>query len=57
VAKENVHANILKKPPLASEGATSNNVMVQASYLSSEKESNEKKQTTRIGPLTFNVNP
>jgi hypothetical protein len=36
-AEENVHANILKKSPLASEGAMSNNVTVQASSLSSEK--------------------
>jgi hypothetical protein len=43
---------------LASEGATSNNVTVQASNnLSSEKESKEEKQTTRMGPLTFDVNP
>jgi hypothetical protein len=57
MAEENVHANILKKPPLASEGATSNNVTVQASNLSSEKETKEEKQTTRMGPLTFVVNP
>jgi hypothetical protein len=56
-AEENVHADILKKPSLASEGATSNNVTVQASNLSSEKESKEEKQTTRMGPLTFDVNP
>ncbi len=56
-AGENVHTNILKKPPLASEGAMSNNVTVQASNLSSEKESEEEKQTTRMGPLTFDVNP
>jgi hypothetical protein len=56
-AEENLHADILKKPPLASEGATSNNVTVQASNLSSEKESKEEKQTTRMGPLTFNMNP
>jgi hypothetical protein len=56
-AKENVHANICKKPPSVSEGATSNNVTVQASNLSSEKESKEEKQTTRMGPLTFDVNP
>ena len=54
--EENVHTDILKKPPLASERATSNNIMVQAS-LSSEKKSKEEKQTTRMGPLTFDVNP
>jgi hypothetical protein len=57
MAKENVHANILKKPPSASEGAMSNKVTVQASNLSSEKKSKEEKQTTRMGPLTFDVNP
>jgi hypothetical protein len=31
--------------------------MVQASILSSEKGDKEEKQTTRMGPLTFNVNP
>ncbi len=56
-AKENVHANILKKPLTDSEGATSNNLTVQASNLSSEKGDKEEKQTTRMGPLTFNVNP
>jgi hypothetical protein len=56
MTKENVHANILKKPPWSSEGATSNNVTVQASNLLSEKESKEVKQTTRMGPLTFNMN-
>ncbi len=56
-AKENVHANILKKPPLVSEEATSNNVRVQVSNLSSEKVDKEEKQTTRMGPLTFDVNP
>ena len=56
-AGENIHTNILKKPPLAYEGAMSNNVTVQASNLSSEKESKEEKQTTRMGPLTFDVNP
>jgi hypothetical protein len=57
MAEEKVHTDILKKPPLASEGATSNHVTVQASNLSSEKKSKEEKQTTRIGPLTFDVNP
>jgi hypothetical protein len=57
MAKENVHANILKKPPLASEGAMSNNVTVQESNFSSEKKSKEEKQTTRMGLLTFDMNP
>jgi hypothetical protein len=56
-AKKNVHAGILKKPLTASEGATSNNLTVQASNLLSEKGDKEEKQTTRTGPLTFNVNP
>jgi hypothetical protein len=56
-AKENVHANILKKPPLVSEGAMSNNVTVQVSNLASENGDKEEKQTTRMGPLTFDVNP
>jgi hypothetical protein len=55
--KENVHADIHKKPPSASEGAENDNVMIQTSNLSSEKESEEEKQTTRMGPLTFDVNP
>ncbi len=57
MGEKNVHANILKKPPLASEGATSSNLMVQASNLLSEKESKEEKQTTRMGPLTLDLNP
>ncbi len=56
-AKENVHADILKKPLTDSEGATSDNLTVQASNLSSEKGDKEEKQTTRMGPLTFDVNP
>jgi hypothetical protein len=56
-AKEKMHANILKKPSLVSEGATSDNITVQASNLSSEKEDKEEKQTTRMGPLTFDINP
>jgi hypothetical protein len=56
-AEENVHANILKKPLTDSEGATSNDLTVQASNLSSEKGDKEEKQTTRMGPLTFDVNP
>jgi hypothetical protein len=56
-AKENVHTGILKKPLIASEGATSNNLTVQASNLLSEKGDKEEKQTTRMGPLTFDANP
>ena len=52
-----MHANILKKPPSVSEGATSNDVTVQVSNLLSEKGDKEEKQTTRMVPLTFNVNP
>jgi hypothetical protein len=56
-AKENVHTDILKKPLMDSEGATSDNLTVQASNLLSEKGDKEEKQTTRMGPLTFDVNP
>jgi hypothetical protein len=56
-AEENVHADILKKPIMDSEGATSNNLTMQANNLSSEKGDKEEKQTTRMGPLTFDVNP
>ncbi len=56
-AKENVHTGILKKPLTASEGATSNDLTVQATNLSSEKGDKEEKQTTRMGPLTFDINP
>jgi hypothetical protein len=56
-AKENVHANIRKKLLTDSEGATCNNLTVQASNLSSERGDKEEKQTTRMGPLTFEVNP
>jgi hypothetical protein len=56
-AKKNVHTCILKKPLMASEGATSDNLTVQASNLSSEKGDKEEKQTTRMGPLTFDINP
>jgi hypothetical protein len=56
-AKENVHTSILKKPLMASEGATSNPLTVQASNLLSEKGDKEEKQTTRMGPPTFDVNP
>jgi hypothetical protein len=55
--EEKVHTNILKKPPLALEGATSNDITVQASNLSSKKEDKEEKQTTRMGSLTFDINP
>jgi hypothetical protein len=56
-AKQNVHANIPKKPITDSEGATSNDLTVQASNLSSGKGDKEEKETTRMGPLTFDVNP
>jgi hypothetical protein len=56
-AVENVHTSILKKPLTASGGATSNDLTVQASNLLSEKRDKEEKQTMRMGPLTFNVNP
>ncbi len=56
-AKENVHTGILKKPLTASEGATSNNLTLEASNLSSDKKDTEEKQTTRMGPLIFDVNP
>jgi hypothetical protein len=56
-AEENVHANVHKKPPSASEGAENDNVMIQTSNLLSEKESEEERQTTRMGPLTFDINP
>ncbi len=56
-AKENVHANIPKKPIMDSEGATSDNLTVQASNLLSGKGDKEEKETTRMGPLTFDINP
>jgi hypothetical protein len=56
-AEENVHADIPKKPITDSEGATSNNLTVQASNLLSRKGEKEEKETTRIGPLCFDVNP
>ncbi len=56
-AEENLHTNIQKKPPSASKGAMSNNVTVQASNILSEKESKKETQTTRMLPLTFDVNP
>jgi hypothetical protein len=55
-AEENVHANIPKKPITDSEIATSNDLTVQANNLSSEKGDKEEKETTRMGPLTFDVN-
>jgi hypothetical protein len=55
--EKNLHANIQKKTPSASEGATSNDVRVQASNLLSEKESKMEMQMTRIGPLAFDLNP
>ncbi len=56
-AIENAYTDILKKPILDSKGATSNNLTVQANNLSSEKGDKEEKQTTRMGLLTFDVNP
>jgi hypothetical protein len=56
-AEENVHANIPKKPITDSEGATSDNLTVQVSNLSSGKGDKEEKETTRMGTLTFDVNP
>ncbi len=56
-AKENVHADILKKPIMDSEGATSNNLTVQVNNLSSGKGDKEEKEVTRMGLLTFDVNP
>ena len=56
-AKENVHANIPKKPITDSEGATSDNLTVQANNLLSGKGDKEEKETARMGPLTFEVNP
>ncbi len=55
-AEENVHADIPKKPITDCEGATSNDLTVQASNLSSGKGDKEEKETTRMGPLTFDVN-
>ncbi len=51
-AKENVYANIPKKPITNSEGATSDDLTVQASNLSSGKGDKEEKETTRMGLLT-----
>ncbi len=51
-AKENVHADIPKKPITDSEGATSNDLTVQANNLLSGKGDKEEKETTRMGTLT-----
>jgi hypothetical protein len=56
-AKENVHADIPKKPITDSEGATSDDLTMQANNLLSGKGDKEEKETTRMGTLTFNVNP
>jgi hypothetical protein len=56
-AEENFHTDILKKPLTAAEGATSNDVTLQASNLLPEKRDKEEKQTMRMGPLTFDINP
>jgi hypothetical protein len=56
-AEENVHTDICKKPLTDSEGATSNDITVQASNLLSEKGDKEEKQKMRMRPLTFDVNP
>ncbi len=56
-AKGNVHANIPNKPITDSEGATSNKLTVKASNLSSAKGDKEEKETTRMGLLTFDINP
>jgi hypothetical protein len=56
-AEENVHANIPKKPITDSEGATSDDLTVQANNLSSGKGDKEEKETARMGPLTFDISP
>ncbi len=56
-AKENVHADIPKKPIMDSEGATSKDLTMQANNLLSGKGDKEEKETTRMGLLTFDVNP
>jgi hypothetical protein len=56
-AKENVHADIPKKPITDSEGARSDDLTMQASNLLSGKGDKEEKETTRLEPLTFDVNP
>jgi hypothetical protein len=55
--EENLHTNIQKKAPSASEGATSIDKMVQASNLLQGKESKMEAQTIMMVPLTFDVNP
>jgi hypothetical protein len=56
-AEENAHANIPKKPIMDSEGATSDDLTVQTSNLLSGKGDKEENKTTRMRPLTFDVNP
>ena len=56
-AEENVHADIPKKPITDSEGATSDNLTMQVNNLSSGKGDKEEKETTRMGLLTFDINP
>ncbi len=55
-AKENLDTDIPKKTPSASEGARSDNKIVQACNLLSEKESKMETQMKRMGPLTFDLN-
>jgi hypothetical protein len=57
VPEENIYVNIQKKAPSFSEEVTSNNITVGVSILLSENESKTAMQTTRMGPLTFNLNP
>ncbi len=52
-----MHANIQKKASSASEEATSKDVTVQPSNLLLERESKTEMQMTRMGPLTFDLNP
>ncbi len=56
-AEENVHANIPKKPITDFERATRDDLTMKANNLSSGKGDKEEKETTRMGPLTFEVNP
>jgi hypothetical protein len=56
MTEKNVHSNTQKKMPSASEGAMNNDVTVQASNLSSEKESETDTQMIKMGSLTLNVN-
>ncbi len=55
--KENIDANIPKKHITDSEGTTSDNLTVQGNNLLSGKGDKEEKETTRMGPLTLDVNP